>query len=347
MQARFPGTCRDCGNKFPAGTDIHYDRRTKKASCCNGSPQAAPVKAAGTPGAEKCHCPTYENHSGPCGGPQCDCHYSKPRADRAFIVDGAMKMEWVAEKTYQEGVSYQGDSVIYEERVYSGYNWMCFECKLVWDKQHQAKGCGSRGHAASYEDTYGVKEVRNGVPTGPNMYTITRTAIRREESKDTPPVAPAPQVEEPLPVMEHVYIGNDPAMRELIEGLNTPQVEEPAPKRGPAMTYMPDAIAETMEGVSKDLYAALWEIAAKLPYERLYPGEVGTQELTERQLAGRMKKNGASAETIAQLKEVLRKDKEELDSWMNETAPQADMTSEEMWESMSSVNQPTITTSWN
>ena len=33
-----------------------------------------------------------------------------------------------------------------------------------------------------------------------------------------------------------------------------------------------------------------------------------------------------------------------------ETAPQADpqdMTSEEMWESMSSVNQPTITTSWN
>ena len=38
MQARFPGTCRDCGNKFPAGTDIHYDRRTKKASCCNGTP---------------------------------------------------------------------------------------------------------------------------------------------------------------------------------------------------------------------------------------------------------------------------------------------------------------------
>jgi hypothetical protein len=28
-------------------------------------------------------------------------------------------------------------------------------------------------------------------------------------------------------------------------------------------------------------------------------------------------------------------------------APQADMTSEEMWESMASVNQPSITTSWN
>jgi len=122
------------------------------------------------------------------------------------------------------------------------------------------------------------------------------------------------------------------------------------------MTYMPDAIAETMKGVSKDLYAALWEIAAKLPYERLYPGEVGTQELTERQLAGRMKKNGASAETIANLKEVLRKDKEELDSWMNENpvspeelasdptnSPQ-DMTSEQLWESM---GPGTITTSWN
>ena len=164
MQARFPGTCRDCGNRFPAGTDIHYDRRTKKASCCNGSPQVAKV-------------------------------------DRAFIVDGAMKMEWVAEKTFQEGVAFQGDSVIYEERVYSGYNWMCFECKLVWDKQHQAKNCGKRNHVPSYEDTYGVREVVNGVPKGNNMYTITRTAIRREKSTDTPPVAPAPvpQVEEPAP----------------------------------------------------------------------------------------------------------------------------------------------------
>ena len=230
MQAKFPGTCRDCGTKFPAGTDIDW-QKGKGASCCNGTPQAP------------------------------------PQADRAFIVDGAMKMEWVEEKTYQEGVAFQGDSVIYEERVYSGYNWMCFECKLVWDKQHQAKNCGKRDHVTAYEDTYGVREVENGIPKGNNMYSITRTAIRREESKDAPPVAPAPQ-------------------------------EEPAPKRGPAMTYMPDAIAET----------------------------------------------------IASLKEVLRKDKEELDSWMNETAPQADpqdMTSEEMWESMASVNQPTITTTWN
>mgnify|MGYP003661531155 CR=1 FL=1 len=163
MQARFAGTCRDCGNKFPAGTDIDW-QRGQGASCCNGSPQAA-------------------------------------KAGRVFIVDGAMKMEWVAEKTYQEGVAFQGDSVIYEERVYSGYNWMCFECKLVWDKQHQAKNCGKRGHVTTYEDTYGVREVENGVPKGNNMYSITRTAIRREKSPDVPPVAPAPvpQVEEPAP----------------------------------------------------------------------------------------------------------------------------------------------------
>ena len=163
MQARFAGTCRDCGNRFPAGTDIDW-QKGQGASCCNGSPQA-------------------------------------DKAGRVFIVDGAMKMEWVAEKTYQEGVAFQGDSVIYEERVYSGYNWMCFECKLVWDKQHQAKNCGKRDHVTTYEDTYGVREVENGVPKGNNMYTITRTAIRREKSTDTPPAAPAPvpQVEEPAP----------------------------------------------------------------------------------------------------------------------------------------------------
>ena len=161
FQAKYPGTCRDCGLKFPAGTSVEW-QKGQGASCCNGTPQAA------------------------------------PQADRAFIVDGAMKMEWVEEKTYQEGVAFQGDSVIYEERVYSGYNWMCFECKLVWDKQHQAKRCASRNHVTAYEDTYGVREVENGIPKGNNVYSITRTAIRREKSKDTPPVAPAPQ-EEPAP----------------------------------------------------------------------------------------------------------------------------------------------------
>ena len=157
-----------------------------------------------------------------------------------------MKMEWVEEKTYQEAVGFQADSVIYEQRVYSGYNWMCFECKLVWDKQHQAKNCGKRDHVASYEDTYGVREVENGVPKGNNMYSITRTAIRREKSQDTPPVAPARVPVEYLP-----YGGVTDGKDSEWEPVNYPQAD-----------------------------------------------------------------------------------------------PQ-DMTSEEMWESMSSVNQPTITTSWN
>ena len=184
MQARFPGTCRDCGNKFPAGTDIDW-QKGKGASCCNGTPQAA-------------------------------------QADRAFIVDGAMKMEWVEEKTYQEGVAFQGDSVIYEERVYSGYNWMCFECKLVWDKQHQAKNCGSRGHVTSYEDTYGVREVENGIPKGNNMYSITRTAIRREKSTDTPPVAPAPQ-EDPAPQADPQDMTSE-EMWESMASVNQPTI---------------------------------------------------------------------------------------------------------------------------
>ena len=183
MQARFPGTCRDCGNRFPAGTDIDW-QKGKGASCCNGSPQVAKV-------------------------------------DRAFIVDGAMKMEWVEEKTFQEGVAFQGDSVIYEERVYSGYNWMCVECRLVWGKQHQAINCGKRNHVPSYEDTYGVREVVNGVPTGPNMYAIIREAVRREKSKDTPPVAPVPQVEEPAPQADP----QDMTSREMCE--STASVTQP------------------------------------------------------------------------------------------------------------------------
>ena len=249
MQARFPGTCRDCGNKFPAGTDIHYDRRTKKASCCNGSPQVA-------------------------------------QSDRAFIVDGAMKMEWVAEKTYQEAVGFQADSVIYEERVYSGYNWMCFECKLVWDKQHQAKKCGSRGHVTAYEDTYGVREVENGIPKGNNMYSITRKAVRREKSTDTPPVAPAPQVEEPAPQVT----GYDP---------------------------------------------------------KLEKGKPWSQVVKEREIRACRVCTSLIANHRAFGRPPQPYDSTLCECCEEKPAPQADMTSEEMWESMASVNQPTITTTWN
>ena len=264
MQARFPGTCRDCGNKFPAGTDIDW-QKGKGASCCNGTPQVA------------------------------------PQADRAFIVDGAMKMEWVEEKTYQEGVSYQGDSVIYEERVYSGYNWMCFECKLVWDKQHQAKGCGSRGHAASYEDTYGVKEVRNGVPTGPNMYTITRTAIRREKSPHNPGCDGSGSH------ANGCTFGNYESTSSHQPGCDgsgshkdgctngpVPQVEEPAPQADPQ-----DMTSEEM-----------WASIGTTKEQALEDWDAALQE-------------NFGEEVLEQVREIRAK------------------------ESMPSVTQPTITTTWN
>ena len=247
MQAKFSGTCRDCGNKFPAGTDIDW-QKGKGASCCNGSHQA----------------------------------------DKKTIVDrfgllGTMQMEWVEEKTTQEAVSLWGDSVNYEERVYSGYNWMCVECKLVWGRQHQAKNCGSREHVSTYEDTYGVKEVRNGVPTGPNVYSITRTAIRREKSTDTPPVAPAPQ-EEPAQVT-----GYDPKL----------EADKP------------------------------WSQVVK--EREIRECRVCTSLIANHRAFGRPPQPYDST----------------LCECCEETAPQADMTSEEMWESMASVNQPSITTEWN
>jgi hypothetical protein len=199
MQARFPGKCRDCGNKFPAGTDIDW-QKGQGASCCNGSPQAD----------------------------------KRTIVDRFGLLD-TMQMEWVEEKTTQEVVGFQGDSPVYEERVYSGYNWMCVECRLVWDRQHQAVNCGSRGHVATYEDTYGVREVVNGVPKGHNMYSITRTAIRREESKDTPPVAPRNSGwgHATVPVEYLPYGGTTDGKDSEWVPVNWPQVEEPAPQADP------------------------------------------------------------------------------------------------------------------
>jgi hypothetical protein len=245
MQARFPGTCRDCGNKFPAGTDIHYDRRTKKASCCNGTPKGTMFPATQEQAQE------WQEYFGKDG----DSLASNP-SQRPMVVDGAQRMEWVDGKTTQEIVDVQGDSYIYQEKEYNGYNWMCLECRLVWERQHQAVSCKGRGHVASFEQSYGgiLWDGRGFTPPGlvagkylPNTgTTYVRMAIRREKSTDTPPVAPAP-----VPV-------------------------------------------------------------EYLPYGGVTDG----------------------------------KDSE----WVPVNYPQADpqdMTSEEMWESMSSVTQPTITTTWN
>ena len=76
LQAKYPGTCRDCGSKFPAGTSVEW-QKGQGASCCNGTPQVAP-QASKSP----------------------------------MVVDGAQRMEWVDDKTTQEVVGFQGDSLV-------------------------------------------------------------------------------------------------------------------------------------------------------------------------------------------------------------------------------------------
>ena len=243
MQAKFSGTCRDCGNKFPAGTDIDW-QKGQGASCCNGSHQAD--RTSKTP----------------------------------IVFEGAQQMEWVKGKTTQEVVGYQGDSLIYEQKEYNGYSWMCIECRLVWERRHQATNCESRGHVASFEQSYGgiLWDGRGFTPHGlvagkylPNTgTTYVRTAIRREKSTDTPPVAPAPVDEIPkCDQCGQVFTAAYPAQRDSLFGKQR------------------------------------W-----VHYYCTYKGAMGVPQVEE-------------------------------------PAPQADMTSEEMWESMASVNQPSITTTWN
>ena len=244
MQAKFPGTCRDCGNRFPAGTDIDW-QKGQGASCCNGTPQVAP-KASKSP----------------------------------MVVDGAQRMEWVDGKTTQEVVGFQGDSLVYEQKEYSGYSWMCLGCRLVWERQHQAVNCEKRDHVASFEQSYGgtVWDGRGFTPHGlvAGKYlpgtgtTYVRTAIRREKSTDTPPVAPAPVPVEYLP-----YGGVTDGKDSEWEPVNYPQAD---------------------------------------------PQDEGC-------CAGCECGNECLPDCPTQAKQ--------------------DMTSEEMWESIPSVTQPTITTSWN
>ena len=260
MQARFPGTCRDCGNRFPAGTDIDW-QKGKGASCCN------------------------------------DSHQSAAQRKTPIVFEGAQQMEWVKGKITQEVVGYQGDSLIYEQKEYNGYSWMCLGCRLVWERRHQATNCESRGHVASFEQSYGgtVWDGRGFTPHGlvagkylPNTGTVyVRTAIRREKSTDTPPVAPAP----------------------------VPQVEEPAPQ---------------VTGFDPKL-------EADKPWSQI----VKEREIRECRVCTSMMANHRAYGRPPQPYDST------LCECCEETAPQADMTSEEMWESMPSVTQPTITTSWN
>lgn len=72
----------------------------------------------------------------------------------------------------------------YVEIEFNGFAWKCDHCGLVWTRQHQAIGCGERGHVAKFESQlYGVTHVENGQPKG-NPHTYTRHAIRRERRRE-------------------------------------------------------------------------------------------------------------------------------------------------------------------
>ena len=286
MQARFPGTCRDCGNKFPAGTDIDW-QKGKGASCCNGSHQAD--RTSKTP----------------------------------IVFEGAQQMEWVKGKITQEVVGYQGDSLIYEQKEYNGYSWMCLGCRLVWERRHQAVNCESRGHVASFEQSYGgtVWDGRGFTPPGlvAGKYlpgtgtTYVRTAIRREESTDTPPVAPAPQVEEPAPQVT----GYDP---KLEKGKPWSQIMKEREVRECRLCTSLIANHRAFGRPPQPYDSTLCECCEEKPAPQADPQDEGC-------CAGCECGNECLPDCPTQAKQ--------------------DMTSEEMWESMPSVTQPTITTTWN
>jgi hypothetical protein len=265
MQARFPGTCRDCGNKFPAGTDIDW-QKGQGASCCN------------------------------------DSHQSAAQRKTPIVFEGAQQMEWVKGKITQEVVGYQGDSLIYEQKEYNGYSWMCLGCRLVWERRHQATNCESRGHVDSFEQSYGGTQwdgrgfTPHGLVAGkylPNTgTTYVRTAIRRERN---------PREERELSKARHLK-NNEPA----------PQVTGYDPK-----------------------------LEADKPWSQV----VKEREIRECRVCTSM-----IANHLAFGRQPNPSDSTLCECCEEKPAPQADpqdMTSEEMWESMASVNQPTITTSWN
>ena len=58
------------------------------------------------------------------------------------------------------------------------YSWRCDGCGLVWPMKHQAESCESRGHVASYSQSYAKGPIINGRPSRVDYYD--RSAIRRE-----------------------------------------------------------------------------------------------------------------------------------------------------------------------
>ena len=66
--------------------------------------------------------------------------------------------------------------------------------------------------------------------------------------------------------------------------------------------FTPDVVAETFEGVTPNLYNALWRVCPTLSPVEAIDG------LTYRQTRGRMAKMGADAETLGDLERVMAAD---------------------------------------
>ena len=221
ITSKWAGNCRDCGTRFAEGTQVEW-QRGQGASCCNLAPEDTQV-------------------------------------EQPVIVDGAQRMEYRTGKAAQVAVDISGDSMVYEEKEYSGYNWMCLECRLVWDRKWQAVECAKRSHVTSFFVAYGgtVWDGRGFMPAGGlerGKYipgtgaTYTRTAVRREPSPDAPPGAPAlapsyNQVEEPEALHcelcgEPFQPLDDPRLNECsmcidIRNIELDRVEEPAAQADP------------------------------------------------------------------------------------------------------------------
>ena len=206
ITSKWPGNCRDCGTRFAEGTQVEW-QKGKGASCCNvPAPEAAQTMEEMWAATQE-QAQEWQAYFGKGG----DSLASNP-SQRPTVVDGAQRMEYRTGKAAQVAVDISGDSMVYEQQEYSGYNWMCLECRLVWDRKWQAVECNERGHVDAFNVSYGgtVWDGRGFMPAGGlerGKYvpgtgtTYTRTAVRREPSPDAPPVAPAPapsynQVEE-------------------------------------------------------------------------------------------------------------------------------------------------------
>ena len=54
----------------------------------------------------------------------------------------------------------KGNKIHYRKMGYDNekFTWYCTECGLEWFARGQASSCGSRNHAPSYRNYYGVQE---------------------------------------------------------------------------------------------------------------------------------------------------------------------------------------------